>query len=169
MAEAPELKPLIEQALVEVFEGKGAHVSPLACLEDLHADLAGRKVDGHPHSIWEIALHLSYWMTYELQRIQGKPMPYPSYAEESWPPPPARRTEQCWRDTVTHFGALLNEWEELSRSDTDVLARSVVSTHTIHSQQASSVLAVLMQIIAHNSYHIGQVVLLRRLLGAWPP
>jgi uncharacterized damage-inducible protein DinB len=31
------------------------------------------------------------------------------------------------------------------------------------------VLAVLWQTAVHNSYHIGQVVILRRMLGAWPP
>src|SRR5579863_5029297 len=71
MSETPDLKELIEQPLLELLDGKAAHASPLACLEDLSAGLAGRKVEGHSSSIWEIVLHLNYWMTYDHKRILG--------------------------------------------------------------------------------------------------
>jgi hypothetical protein len=43
----------------------------------------------------------------------------------------------------------------------------VKATHAVHNQQSSSALAVLWQTAVHNSYHIGQIILLRRLLNDW--
>jgi len=169
MPETPDLKTVLEQPLVELLDGKAAHASPLACLEDLSADLASRKVEGHTWSIWEIVLHLNYWMAYDFKRILGAPDPYPDHAANSWPALPPEASEESWNHTVSQFAALLQEWETLSRSDLQVLMRAanVISPH--HAQQASSVLALILQTIAHNSYHVGQIVLTRRALGAWPP
>ena len=169
MPETPNLKSLIERPLVELLDGKAAHASPVACIEDLSAELASRKVEGHAWSIWEIALHLNYWMAYDLKRIRGTPDPYPDHAENSWPAIPFEASQESWNRTVSQFTVLLREWEALSRSDLQLLMRSANAIGQHHAQQASSVLALIVQTIAHNSYHVGQIVLTRRALGAWPP
>ncbi|MFZ3265634.1 MAG: hypothetical protein WA172_16630 [Terriglobales bacterium] len=60
-----------DQTLRELMCGQGAHVDPVACVEDLSAELAARRVQGYPHSIWQIVLHMNYWMDYELRKIAG--------------------------------------------------------------------------------------------------
>src|ERR1700737_4046891 len=50
-----------ENPLMELLYGKGAHASPLACVEDLSGELAGSAVNGFPHTIWQILRHLNYW------------------------------------------------------------------------------------------------------------
>jgi len=57
----------------------------------------------------------------------------------------------------------------LAESSSEILARHVAATYPGHTKYSSSLLAVLWQILVHNSYHIGQVAMLRRTLGAWPP
>ena len=57
----------------------------------------------------------------------------------------------------------------LAKSDVEVLARPVEITTPDHTQLSNSVEAVLWQTLVHNSYHVGQIILLRRLLKAWPP
>jgi uncharacterized damage-inducible protein DinB len=47
--------------------------------------------------------------------------------------------------------------------------QEVGATHPDHTKRSASLLAVLWQAVAHNSYHIGQVVMMRSSLGAWPP
>jgi len=79
------VRSLSENPLIELIHGKGAHVSPLACVEDLSAELAGSNVSGFPHSVWQILKHLNYWMDYELNRIDGRAAPYPVSAAASWP------------------------------------------------------------------------------------
>jgi uncharacterized damage-inducible protein DinB len=158
-----------DQALQELLYGKGAHVDPIACLEDVPADVAGRKVEDYPHSIWQIVGHLNYWMDYDLRRIQGELPPYPAHAIESWPSNAAPANDEQWKDELRRFATLLDQLMTLAASGPEVLQRHVEPTHPSHEDRSSSVEAVLWQTLVHNSYHIGQVALLRRCFGAWPP
>ena len=160
---------MINPVLRELFRGKGAHVDPVACVEDVPADMAGRKIDGYPHSIWQIVGHLNYWMDYELRRIEGELPAYPGHAIESWPESARPKSDDEWKNTVTRFASLLARFAVLSNSRQAVLDRQVEATHPAHSAQSSTVQAVLWQTVAHNSYHVGQIAMLRRCFGAWPP
>lgn len=158
-----------DPTLRELLYGKGAHTDSVACVEDVSAALAGRKIDGYPHSIWQIVGHLNYWMDYELKRIGGDPRPYPEHAIESWPASDGPASEKDWQDALVQFGTLLASLAELSDCGPEVLERNVPGTHPVHDAKTCSVHAVLWQTAAHNSYHLGQVAMLRRCLNAWPP
>jgi uncharacterized damage-inducible protein DinB len=155
--------------LIELLHGKGAHVDPLACVEDVNADLAGRKNAAFPHSIWQILWHLNYWMDYELKRIRDECPVYPAHASEGWPADLAPPNQKEWSYTLDRFSILIDELIILANSPQDTFLRQVSFAHPNHSQQSSSILTVLWQTAAHNSYHIGQIALLRRALGSWPP
>jgi uncharacterized damage-inducible protein DinB len=160
--------------LRELVYGKGAHVDPVACVEDISAELAGRTVTGYPHSIWQIVEHMNYWMEYDLGRIAGEDRPYPEKAIESWPEPPsaaadAGKRDEQWRATTRRFGDLLGRLALLAGSDAAELGRKVDKLGPAQSSVESTVHAMLWQIAAHNSYHAGQIALLRQQFGAWPP
>jgi uncharacterized damage-inducible protein DinB len=157
------------RTLRELLHGQRAHADPVACLEDLPASLASRKVDGYPHSIWQIAGHMNYWMAYELKRIAGKCPVYPEHAIESWPATDGPANEEAWQDAVREFRAFLDNLAVLSDSGPDELQRNVAGTHALQESASSTVETVLWQTAVHNSYHLGQIALLRRSFGAWPP
>jgi len=158
-----------ERTLLELLYGKGAHANPLACVEDASFDLAGRRVPNFPHSIWQLVSHLNYWTDYELQRIRGENPAYPAHASQSWPTETAPASEGDWQRTVAHFKELLAKLAALAESAPDVLTREVPATHPDHARHSSTLLAVLWQTLVHNSYHLGQIAMLRQALGAWPP
>lgn len=157
-----------ERTLIELFYGEGAHANTLACVEDIPFELAGRGGDSFPHSIWQLVCHMNFWMDYELKRIRREKPAYPIHASESWPTAAPSRGEE-WVEAIVHFRNLLAELATLADSPLDLLANEVVATHPDHTKRSSSVLAVRWQTAVHNSYHIGQVGLVRRSLGAWPP
>jgi len=157
--------------LRELVYGKGAHVDPVACVEDISAELAARTVAGYPHSMWQILEHMNYWMDYDLSKIAGQNRPYTEKAIEGWPthPNPAAEGRACddaWRATTRRFNDLL---ARLAESDSSELARRVKNVGSPKSPRESSLHAMLWQIAVHNSYHAGQIALLRRQFGAWPP
>ena len=158
-----------QTALIELFRGKAAHADPVACVGDLSADVAARTIDGFPHSIWQLLSHMNYWMHYELQRIKGAAPAYPEHASGSWLPNAATPDEAAWNEAIAHFRELIDASICLAQSDPASLAREVAPAHAQQSQHASSVHAILWQLVAHNSYHTGQIATLRRCLGAWPP
>jgi len=158
-----------DTTLRKLVYGKGAHVDPIACVEDISAQLAARTVAGYPHSIWQIVEHMNYWMDYDLGKIAGENRPYPNKAIESWPAHPNPATDQQWRDSTSRFANLLARIAQLAESDEAALARKVPHVGPEQSPRESTVHAMLWQITAHNSYHAGQIALLRRQAGAWPP
>ena len=89
-------RPMSSRALIELLRGKGAHADPVACVEDISAELAGRKVAGFPHSIAQLLFHMNYWMDYDLRRARGEKPPYPEHNSESFPATAAPASDAEW-------------------------------------------------------------------------
>jgi uncharacterized damage-inducible protein DinB len=158
-----------QQTLIELLYGKSAHANPVACVEDLSADFAARTITGFPHSTWQLLSHINYWMDYELQRIAGHAPSYPEHAAGSWLPESAPPSDAAWTSAVDRLRELLDSAVQLARSTPQELSREVPPAHPKQAEFSSSVRAILWQTVAHNSYHVGQIAMLRRCLGAWPP
>ncbi len=152
----------------ELVSGKGAHTDALRCLEGLSFELAGARTAGAPYSVFGLVWHMCFWMENELQRIDGGTPAYPEHASLGWPDdaPDAR----AWSQTLERLESLLNRLATLADAPPDVRGRAVpVTSQAGHANQGTTVEDVVWQTLVHNSHHLGQVVLLRRLLGAWPP
>ena len=158
-----------ERTLVELLYGKGAHVNPLACVEDLTAEWAGRYAENLPHSVWQIVWHVNFWTDYELQRMRGEKPHYPDHAAESWPKDSTPISEAEWKKDCARFADLIGMLAAMAEGDSNELNREVPPMHANQETRTSTVLATLWQTLAHNSYHVGQIVLVRRALGVWPP
>jgi len=158
-----------QRALTELLRGKGAHADPIACVEDISAELAARQVAGFPHSIGQLVFHINYWMEYELRRIRGLRPPYPEHSGESFPAAPSPADAEEWERLRTRLVSLLGEFAALAKSSPQELQREIESVHEGDKNVASTLEAVLWQMVAHTSYHVGQIAMMRRVLGAWPP
>ena len=158
-----------QRAFTELLRGKAAHADPIACVEDISAELAARHVTGFPHSIGQIVFHLNYWMNYDLRRVRGESPAYPEHASESWPTGPTPADAEEWERLRRDFAWLLAEWAKLAPSSRAELEREVEPLHEGHKKVAGTLEAILWQTVSHNSYHVGQIALIRRVLGAWPP
>ena len=163
---------MTQQILIELLYGRHAHANPIACVEGVSAEVAGKRPEGFAHSIWEVVWHVDYWMDYEIKRIHGENPAYPGHASESWPSD-AYPDEQEWNREVERFKLLLGELAGLAAAEEEVLDRQVKPPEEVadpsHSREPVTVLDVIWQTAVHNSYHMGQVALLRQALGAWPP
>jgi uncharacterized damage-inducible protein DinB len=163
-AEARTKVQTMSEPLIELLRGKGSHADPIACIEDLDAELAQGCVAGFPHSIAELVFHMNYWMNYELQRIRGEKPKYPAHNSESFP-----STAQDWDRLKRDFSWFLSEFAKLAQSPSHELNRQIESVHEGDKKFAGTLESVLWQMVAHNSYHTGQIAQIRRALGAWPP
>jgi uncharacterized damage-inducible protein DinB len=158
----------MENVIVELLNGKHAHADSRACV-DVPFDVARNMPEGFTHSIRQLVWHMNYWMEYELKRIAGSPDPYPAHADESWPAASETFDVNQWQHEVARFGELLDELAMHAELPANERARPIQSNHESEAQHASSLEAVLWQTLVHNSYHLGQVVMLRQAVGAWPP
>ncbi len=158
-----------ERALTELLRGKGAHADPIACVEDISAEIAARHVAGFAHSIGQLVFHMSYWMSYELRRIRGEKPAYPEHAAESFPAAGTSADAQEWDRLRRDLAWFLGQYAELAKSSEQEMRREIESVHEGDKKIAGTLEAVLWQMVAHNSYHVGQIALIRRAVGVWPP
>ena len=158
-----------DSTLLELLYGKGAHTNSVACVQDVPLDLAGRRADSFPHSIYQLLSHMNYWMTYELRRIRRENPPYPAHASESWSTYHSPASESDWLATIANFKDLLADFASLGGSSPEVLSTEIPPASPSQEAFSGSVRAILWQIVVHNSYHLGQIAMVRRALGAWPP
>jgi len=157
----------MSQPLTELLRGQGAHADPIACVEDLPTDLAQHRIEGFPHSIAALVFHMNYWMNYELKRIRGQRPKYPDHNSESFP-----STPQNWEQLKRDLSWFISEFAKLAESSPQDLKREIEASPAALEQQSSqlnSLEAILWQMVAHNSYHTGQIATVRRALNAWPP
>src|SRR5262249_13975558 len=113
--------------------------------------------------------HMNYWMEYELKRIRGEKPTYPKHASMSWPESDCPADAAEWDALRRRLADLLEEFAALAKSSPDELQREIESVHDGDRKVAGTLQDVLWQMVVHNSYHVGQIVLVRQALEAWPP
>ena len=149
--------------LQDLVRGKGIHVDPLATVDDLPWEATGHHVAHLPHTIWQLLGHLDFWMDYGLKRIEGGEATWPATAADSWPKSDGPSDEVTWLHEVALFRTNLAQLATIADARASTLSRIV------DKKTGKTVEAVLWELALHNSYHGGQIVLLRQALGLWPP
>jgi uncharacterized damage-inducible protein DinB len=151
-----------------LLRGIGAHADPVAGLAHVPAEAAGKKLHGFPHSIWQLVGHINCCMEYELDRIAGK---RPVYLEpvDSFPKQVAPSSDEEWRDARQALQDGIARLAALADGNEAVLNAPVEVLHPSEKETSASARDVLWQVLVHNSYHTGQIVLMLQGLGLWPP
>ena len=138
-----------------------AYLSPKPALDGLTADVAGRRVPGASHSIAEIVAHLVFWQDLFCGRCDGTASPMPTSAAIGWPAPDA----DGWDALRQRF---LDGLERLAAIGSTILVNAAAAAGA-DVREGFTVEDVVVHVANHNAHHLGQIVLLRQLLGAWPP
>lgn len=144
-----------------VLRGGGAHTSFDDAIKDLPSNLYGKRPEGAAHSPWEILEHLriAQWDILEFSRDPKHVSP--AWPAGYWPKTPAPPKAASWDQSVESFRKDLAAMCDLvSDSATDLFAK-------IPHGEGQTILREALLICDHNAYHIGELILVRRLLGAW--
>jgi uncharacterized damage-inducible protein DinB len=112
---------------------------------------------------------MNYWMDYELRRIRGQRPAYPEHASQSFPSAASPSDTQEWDRMRQRFADLLADFTALANSSPQEMQCQIETVHDGNTQVAGTLETVLWQMVAHNSYHVGQIAMLRQVLGVWPP
>jgi hypothetical protein len=151
----------LRQHLLSLLKGGGAHATFDAAVKDLPAELRGKRPRGGEHSPWELLEHLriAQWDILEFSRDPGHKSP--EWPGGYWPQTQAPPDEQAWEKSVRAFHRDLKAICDLVADEsTDLYAK-------IPHGDGQTILREALLTADHNSYHIGQLVLVRQLLGAW--
>lgn len=153
---------VLEKTVGHALSGEGAHVEARSAIERLDWKVTGTRPDPVPHSIFQLLNHMIYWQEWVVKWLDGEDPPIPKHASGSWPGNAGPVSSEDWERAVGRFGTLLDELIRRS-GEADLFSMGV----SVGSEKTR--LEMFQTIGSHNSYHLGQVVLLRQMLGAWPP
>lgn len=153
-------KPLPEH-LVELLNGGHAHVDFAGAVKDWPTDLQGKKPEGAAHSPWEVLEHMRIAQRDILEFTRNPKHVSPEFPAGYWPKTPAPPDNKAWKKSAEAFCSDLKAMIKIVESkSTDFLA-------PIPHGDGQTVLREALLVADHNAYHLGELLLLRRLLGAW--
>jgi uncharacterized damage-inducible protein DinB len=145
--------------LIKLLEGGGAHATLKDALADVPTDIRGQKPYGLPYSIWQLAEHIRIAQWDMLEFSKDGSHQSPKWPDDYWPKESAPANDEAWHKTIEQINTDCEEFITLLKSG-DIYK-------TIPHGDGQSILREALQIADHNAYHTAEIIVLRRLLGAW--
>jgi uncharacterized damage-inducible protein DinB len=153
----------IREQLKSLLEWGDAHITFEAAVADIPRELRGRQPPGLPYSPWQIIEHMrrAQWDILDFCRnVNYQELKWP---DDYWPSTAAPGSPAAWDESVSQFLADRRELQDLA------LTPRIDLRSRIPHGQGQTYLREFALVADHNAYHIGQLVVVRRLLGIWKP
>lgn len=155
----PDPQRALREHVLYLLRGGGAHLEFDQTVAGLPAALRGKRPRGAPHSAWELLEHMRIAQWDILEFTRNARHVSPEWPKGYWPESPEPPNRLAWTKSVAAFRADLKALEELVASpDTDLLA-------PIPHGEGQTLLREALLAADHNSYHLGQLMLVRRLVS----
>jgi hypothetical protein len=152
----------LREHLLYLLRDGGAHLDFEKAIAGLPQELRGAKPSGMPHSPWRLLEHMriAQWDILEFSRNPRHVSP--PFPAGYWPQGDAPPDAGAWDRSVAAFRADLRAMQGLVADPAcDLFA-------PFPHGEGQTLLREALLVADHNAYHLGQLVVLRRLLGAWP-
>ena len=148
--------------MLYLLNGGGAHLDFDVAVNCLAVELRGANPDHLPNSPWRIVEHMRICQWDILEFSTNRDHVSPPFPEGYWPDGDAPPNDATWDQALTQFRQDLQSMKDLVEAEsTDLFA-------TIPHGDGQTILREALLVADHNAYHLGQLVLVRRALGAWP-
>jgi hypothetical protein len=161
MPDAKDNDKALREHIVYLLQDGGAHAKFDDVFTDVPTELRGKQPAGLPHSLWMLLEHMRIGQWDILEFSRNAKHKSPKWPEGYWPDSDAPPNSAAWDASVAAFRRDLVEMEKLVKDPSKDLFASIPHG------QGQTLLREALLVADHNSYHVGQLILLRRLLGAW--
>lgn len=150
IATAQSLKSVLHDQLKSTHDKENWFVPVSAALEGLTAEQATWSDGSGNHSVGQLANHLLFWNERQLQKFRGqKSTPFNGNNDETF----NAFTKEQWETTVKNLNKVLSDLEHAIQSADEATLKSWAET--------------IANISAHNAYHTGQIIYVRKQQGSW--
>lgn len=151
----------LREHLARILDWKDAHAGLDAAVKDLPARVHGARPEGLPHSPWELLEHIRLAQRDILEFCVDPGYRERAWPDDYWPSNPAPPDAAAWDESVR---AIRVDREALR---TLALDQEIDLVAAIPHGSGQTYLRELLLTADHTAYHTGQLVLVRKLLGAW--
>lgn len=146
-----------------LLDGGQAFAKPEKIVADIPQEARGRRPDGGDHSLWQLIEHVRLTQRDILDFCVAESYTEPEWPKDYWPTSTEPADDAQWQKSVEAFLRDLDEARKLA-VDQAVDLFAIVPHGTTQTW-----LRELLLIADHNAHHLGQVIILRKLLGVWNP
>ena len=149
---ATTLKGVLLEQLRTTHNDEDWFVPANIAVQGLTAEQARWSPGNGQHSVGQLAYHLVFWDRQELAKFKGEPPEkFSGNNDETF----NNFDSKQWNDLVKQLDDVMTEWEKAVRAADDAKIAESAS--------------LIAHVGAHNAYHIGQIVYVRKLQGSWDP
>ena len=151
----------LRKTLVEFLRGASAHAELKTVVDDFPAELRGETLKGMPHSPWQLLEHIRIALHDLLDFSTNSHYEAMKWPDDYWPKEAAPPDDQAWDKSVRAVKKDVADFEKLVGDPESNLYAEIPWG------EGQTLLREVLLAGQHNSYHLGQLVVLRRELGAW--
>ena len=151
----------VRDQVIKLLQGGQAHLTLDDVIKDFPKELRGIKPPGAPHTAWQLLEHMriATWDILEFSRSAKHVSP--QWPEGYWPKTEKPANDAAWKKSIAEIKKTSETMEKLvGNPKTDLYAKIPHGT-------GQNILREALLIADHNAYHIGQLLLVRQLLGGW--
>lgn len=147
---------ILREHLLDLLAGNSAHSSFDSVIEGIPEDVRGKMVPQINLSMWQVVEHLRICQKDILDYMLSSDYREMKFPDDYWPTQPF--SKEAWHKSITAFREDLETIKGLVKDlSTDLYAKVPTGEHTL--------LREILLVADHNSYHVGQLMYLRHLLG----
>lgn len=147
--------------VASALDWEQAHASLDHAIEGLPADLRGKRPANFPHSAWELLDHIRRTQHDLLEFMTNDKYEEPKWPDGYWPKSPAPKDDAEWRRAIDDIHRETKAIKDFTNDESRDL------TQKIPHGSGQTYLRTVIVAVDHTAYHVGQIVAVRRLLGAW--
>ncbi|HKW57100.1 MAG TPA: DinB family protein [Candidatus Acidoferrum sp.] len=156
LAQQQKPAPTLKSILLEQLRSTHTNSDWFVCLDVAVAGLTPEQAnwtDGKGnHSVGQLAYHILYWDRRNLENLKGEKLEkFSGNNDETFD----KFDAKSWNETVQQLDAVLGELEKIVENADDAKLKTIAPT--------------IQHINAHNAYHIGEIVMVRKEQGSWDP
>jgi DinB superfamily len=147
--------------LASMLQGGRTYVPFEKAVADLPMELRGTVPKGLTYSIWQLVEHIRIAQWDMVEFSKNPEHISPNWPEEYWVKDAAPADEQEWEHSLSQIMHDRDTFLQMLRQNAHRLTEPFT-----HSRE-HTLLRETIQIVEHNAYHTGEIVVIRKLLGAW--
>ncbi|MEH6305981.1 DinB family protein [Olivibacter sp. CPCC 100613] len=150
----------VKGQLLDRFTRSGAHVDLFDAIHGLSWEQAGQKKEHFPYNIWQLTEHIRISQFDILEFCRNPSYKSPDWPSGYWPKQSSPRNSLEWKQTQDKIREDHQAFVALIQNDLDIFKRFDHGTGQTLFNEA-------LLILDHNAYHVGQILLIRKLNGWW--
>ncbi|MEX0936213.1 MAG: DinB family protein [Pirellulales bacterium] len=151
----------LREHILFLLRGGGAHTDFDTAIAGLPPQLRGQKPPGVPHTPWRLVEHMRIAQWDILQFSRRADHVSPTFPDGYWPEGDALPDDEAWERSVKGFRGDLAALQQL------VADPAVDLLVPFPHGDGQTLLREALLVADHNAYHLGQLIVVRRALGAW--